>query len=136
MKTFKSQAIALHRMCGAQVSLTVVAESGKKTTLSLPQVLSRHVKLQAGESSFSKHTRQMSSPPPPQSHSPKKTKVINHMPGKKTTGKKKHISIKERICNKLSVCFVIFNYKKDQLFKKKHGINAVWLGCDHDGCHY
>ncbi|KAH3721360.1 hypothetical protein DPMN_064283 [Dreissena polymorpha] len=37
-------------MCGASVTVTIVAESGKLTTLSYPPLTTRSVKIQNGES--------------------------------------------------------------------------------------
>ena len=123
-------------MCGAKVLFSVVAESGKKTTMSLPPVNTRHVKIQAGESCFSKSTRHVASPPPPETHTPKKNRhnVIHHMPGKKAMIKRN--SKLQKVNNKCSVCSIIFNSKSDKIFKRKNGKNGIWLGCDHDGCDY
>ena len=85
---FLFQAKALHQMCGAKVSLKVVAESGKYHSVDYPPITNRSVKLQIGESAFGVPKVTLKRKVAPKTHSPKKItspiqKAIINLPGRK-----------------------------------------------------
>ena len=74
-------------MCGAKVSLKVVAESGKYHSIDYPPITKRSVKLQIGESAVGVPKVTPKRKVAPKTHSPKKItspiqKAIINLPGK------------------------------------------------------
>ena len=85
--------------------------------MSLPPVNTRHVKIQAGEL-FSRSTRHVASPAPPEAHTPKKSR--HHvMPGKKTTIKQNSKLQKVNTNSVFAPLFLIQSHIKS--FREKMG---------------
>lgn len=141
---FLFQAKALHQMCGAKVSLKVVAESGKYHSVDYPPITKRSVKLQIGELAFGVPKVTPKRKVAPKTHSPKKItspiqKAIINLPGKKTNATNNSPSVTPknmRVKNTCQICFVVFNGIKDKDFRKKYGLQGTWLGCEKDGCDF
>jgi hypothetical protein len=117
-------------MCGASVKFSVISESGRLTTASFPSIKVRHVGLQAGQSAGAVTSFPTTHPGTPKKTPAKLVKKIVNMPGKK----EKEIHTTDLTVNKCAVCKRIFNSIKDKSFRKKNGLQGVWLGCEAEGC--